>query len=413
MKVLVIGGGGREDAIRWKLEQSSQVEQVIMSGAAGLDPMDGAAVADYCIAQAVDLVAVGPEDPLAHGLADQLRARGLATFGPGAAGAELEASKDAAKRLMVKYGIPTAAYATFTDAASALDYLDGQRAPIVVKADGLAAGKGVTVAATLDEARAAVRECFEGRFGAAGSRVVIEECLEGQECSLLVFFDGRTMVAMVPAQDHKRALDGDKGPNTGGMGVYSPVPAVTPELHSQLVAIMQQACDAIAAEGIDYRGVLYGGFMLTPEGPKVLEFNVRFGDPETQVVLPLLESDLAEVMLAVAEQRLGEQEVRWSDQAALSVVLASGGYPGAYAKGKPITGIEQASALPGVVVFQAGTESGERGELLTNGGRVLDVTAVALDLAAAQKLAYEAVAKISWEGMMFRHDIGWRALKAN
>ncbi|MDR1016277.1 MAG: phosphoribosylamine--glycine ligase [Coriobacteriales bacterium] len=410
MKILVLGDGGREDAIRWKLAQSPQVSTVVMSDEAGLDPMDGDAVADYAKAEGVDLVVIGPEAPLAAGVADVLRHQSLKVFGPGAWGAELEASKDRAKQLMDKYEIPTAAYQTFEEAAPALAYLDSQSAPIVVKADGLAAGKGVTVAVSIDEAKSAVAECFEGRFGKAGSRVVIEECLEGQECSILAFFDGKTVSCMPPAQDHKRAYDGDEGPNTGGMGVYSPVPAVSPAIHRQLVETMERACAAISAEGIDYRGVLYGGFMLTPAGPKVLEFNVRFGDPETQVVLPLLESDLAEIMLAVAEQRLDEVTIRWSKQSCLSVVLASGGYPGKYETGKVIDGIVDAEALPGVTIFQAGTKRDAAGQVLTDGGRVLDVTALGPDLKAAQTMAYEAASMISFEGMQCRHDIGWRAI---
>ena len=311
---------------------------------------------------------------------------------------------------MERAGVPTAAYGSFTDEQSALDYVNAQGAPLVVKADGLAAGKGVIVATELEQALDAVHECFSGAFGDAGNTVVVEEMLTGPECSLLAFTDGITVRPMATSQDHKRALEGDLGPNTGGMGVYSPVPIVTPEEHETMVAIMHQTVEQLHREGIDYRGCLYGGFMLTPAGPKVLEFNARFGDPETQVILPRLQNDLVDVMLACAEQRLDEVELSWCDDWAVSVVLTSAGYPGSYEKGKVITGIEDAEALDGVTVYHAGTRE-QDGQILTNGGRVIDVTALGATFEEARNLAYDACEKIDFEGKTLRHDIGLRALK--
>jgi phosphoribosylamine--glycine ligase len=344
-------------------------------------------------------------------LADAVRQKGILCFGPGASGARLEGSKKFSKELMQRYDIPTAAYGSFTDKAAALTYLDQVGAPIVVKADGLAAGKGVTVAATLNEARSAVEECFAGRFGSAGTTVVIEELLIGPECSLLAFTDGVTILPMASAQDHKRAYEGDTGPNTGGMGVYSPVPIVTAEEHTIMIALMEKTVAALASEGIDYRGVLYGGFMLTSQGPKVLEFNARFGDPETQVILPRLQTDLLEVMLAVAKGQLASIELEWDDRWAVSVVLASAGYPGDYEKGKLIGGIAAAEALPAVTVYHAGTAVTDAGTLVTNGGRVLNVTALGDSFEAARDRAYQAVELIDFEGKQYRRDIGARALR--
>jgi phosphoribosylamine--glycine ligase len=375
-----------------------------------LDILDAAAVCRFAQEQAVGLVVIGPEAPLVGGVADIVRAAGIAVFGPGAAGARLEGSKHFAKDLMCKYDIPTAAYAVFTSEELALDYLEDHPAPIVIKANGLAAGKGVTVAQSDEEARCAVRECFAGRFGQAGAKVVIEENLVGPECSLLAFVDGQTMMPMVPAQDHKRALAGDRGPNTGGMGVYSPVPIVSRAEHDAMIKLMEQTVAALQSEGIDYRGVLYGGFILTDQGPRVLEFNARFGDPETQVVLPLLQSDLLEVMLAVGNGDLKQDVLRWSDQWAISVVLASAGYPGTYQTGQPISGIEAAEALPNVTVFHAGTRRDSGGRLLTDGGRVLNVTALANSFEEARAQAYRAVDLIDFPGKQYRLDIGQRAL---
>jgi phosphoribosylamine--glycine ligase len=421
MNILVLGGGGREHAIVTALAGSARVESIFVApgnggGAPGaqnvaLDMMDAQAVVAFAQENGVGLVVIGPEAPLVAGVGDAVRAADILCFGPGASGARMEGSKQFSKQFMERHGIPTAAFHSFTNLDEALVYLKKQEAPIVVKADGLAAGKGVTVAATLDEAEHAVRECFEGRFGAAGATVVIEECMTGPECSLLVLTDGQRVLPMAPAQDHKRAYEGDSGPNTGGMGVYSPVPIVTADEYAQMLAYMERTVAGLASEGIDYRGVLYGGFMLTPGGPRVLEFNARFGDPETQVVLPRLKSDLLEVMCAVASGDIGGLELAWDDAWAVSVVLASEGYPGSYEKGKPITGIEAAEALDGVTVYHAGTKLLADGTLVTDGGRVLNVTALGSSFVQARERAYEACALISFEGRWYRHDIGARVLK--
>lgn len=419
--ILLLGSGGREHALAVKLAASPLCGTLYIAPGNGgtvqvgenvaLAEDDPEAVADFARETGVGLVVIGPEAPLVAGVADAVRAAGIPCFGPGAEGAQMEGSKKFSKELMARAGIPTAAYGSFTDEASALAYVREQGAPIVVKADGLAAGKGVIVAATLEEAEDAVRECFQGAFGAAGSTVVVEECLTGPECSLLAFTDGKTVLPMATAQDHKRALEGDKGPNTGGMGVYSPVPIVTEDELAAMKQVMLDTVAELAAEGIDYRGCLYGGFMLTNDGPKVLEFNARFGDPETQVILPRLKNDLVEVMLACAEQRLDEVELAWRDEWAVAVVLTSAGYPGSYEKGKVITGIEDAEAMEDVTVYHAGTAVREDGELVTSGGRVLAVTALGDTFEAARDLAYEACEKIDFEGKTLRRDIGLRALR--
>ena len=419
--ILLLGSGGREHALAMKLAESPRCGTLYIAPGNGgtaqvgenvaIAEDDPQAVADFARGAGVGLVVVGPEAPLVAGVADAVRAAGIPCFGPGAAGAQMEGSKKFSKELMERAGIPTAAYGSFTDEEAALAYVRAQGAPIVVKADGLAAGKGVIVAETLEEAEEAVRECFSGAFGAAGSAVGVEECLTGPECSLLAFTDGKTVRPMATAQDHKRALEGDMGPNTGGMGVYSPVPIVTDDELAAMKQVMADAVAELAAEGIDYRGCLYGGFMLTPEGPKVLEFNARFGDPETQVILPRLENDLVDVMLACAEQRLDEVELAWRDAWAVAVVLTSAGYPGSYEKGKVITGIEDAEAMDGVTVYHAGTAVREDGELVTSGGRVLAVTALGETFEAARDLAYAACEKIDFEGKTLRHDIGLRALR--
>lgn len=424
MNILVLGGGGREHAISWALAKSPRCTELYVAPGNGgtaniarnvkdLNAEDAQAVLAFAQAHNIELVVIGPEAPLVAGVADVLREAGIPVFGPDAQGAQLEGSKTYSKRFMDANGIPTARYQSFTDAASARAYCEELGAPLVVKADGLAAGKGVVVAETLDMALDAVEACFDGSFGDAGQTVVVEEMLTGPECSLLAFVSNGKAFCMAPAQDHKRAYDGDLGPNTGGMGVYSPVPIVTEEEMATMVSIMEQSAAATAEDPFenDYRGCLYGGFMLTPEGPKVLEFNARFGDPETQVVLPRLEGDLVNIMLAVAEGRPEDIVLSWSDKWVVSVVLASEGYPGSYEKGKVILGLEEAQDLDGVIVFHAGTALNPDGELITAGGRVLNVVALGDTFEEARNRAYEACELIKFEGVQYRSDIGRRALQ--
>lgn len=424
MNILVLGGGGREHAISWALAKSPRCTELYVAPGNGgtaniarnvkdLNAEDAQAVLAFAQAHNIELVVIGPEAPLVAGVADVLREAGIPVFGPDAQGAQLEGSKTYSKRFMDANGIPTARYQSFTDAASARAYCEELGAPLVVKADGLAAGKGVVVAETLDMALDAVEACFDGSFGDAGQTVVVEEMLTGPECSLLAFVSSGKAFCMAPAQDHKRAYDGDLGPNTGGMGVYSPVPIVTEEEMATMISIMEQSAAATAKDPFesDYRGCLYGGFMLTPEGPKVLEFNARFGDPETQVVLPRLEGDLVNIMLAVAEGRPEDIVLSWSDKWAVSVVLASEGYPGSYEKGKVILGLEEAQDLDGVIVFHAGTALNPDGELITAGGRVLNVVALGDTFEEARNRAYEACELIKFEGVQYRSDIGRRALQ--
>ena len=423
MNVLVLGSGGREHALAWAIAKSPRLDSLFVAPGNGgtatiaknvpLDMNDADAVIGFARSENIDLVVVGPEAPLVAGVADAIRAAGIAVFGPGAQGARLEGSKSFSKEFMLAHGLPTARYKKCTSQDEAMDYLHEVGAPIVVKADGLAAGKGVVVAEDMEEAEEAVRDCFAGDFGEAGSVVVIEEMLEGPECSMLAFLSEGKALAMPCAQDHKRAFDGDLGPNTGGMGVYSPVPCVTPELEAAMQEIMQNAAAATAKEFDDaYTGVLYGGFMLTAEGPKLLEFNARFGDPETQVIMPRLESDALEAFYMVATGKLDALDLRWTDQVAVCVVLASDGYPCSYEKGKVILGIEEAEELDGVTVFHAGTAFNQDDELVTNGGRVLNVVALADTFEDARELAYEACDKINFEGKQYRHDIALRALEA-
>lgn len=423
MNVLVLGSGGREHALAWAIAKSPRLASLFVAPGNGgtatiaknvpLDMNDADAVIGFARSENIDLVVVGPEAPLVAGVADAIRAAGIAVFGPGAQGARLEGSKSFSKEFMLAHGLPTARYKKCTSQDEAMDYLHEVGAPIVVKADGLAAGKGVVVAEDMEEAEEAVRDCFAGDFGEAGSVVVIEEMLEGPECSMLAFLSEGKALAMPCAQDHKRAFDGDLGPNTGGMGVYSPVPCVTTELEAAMQEIMQNAAAATAKEFDDaYTGVLYGGFMLTAEGPKLLEFNARFGDPETQVIMPRLESDALEAFYMVATGKLDALDLRWTDQVAVCVVLASDGYPGSYEKGKVILGIEEAEELDGVTVFHAGTAFNQDDELVTNGGRVLNVVALADTFEDARELAYEACDKINFEGKQYRHDIALRALEA-
>lgn len=424
MNILVLGSGGREHALAWALAKSPRTTELyvapgnggtahVATNITGLDINNGEAVLGFARDHAIDLVVIGPEAPLVAGVADVLRAADIMVFGPDAQGAQLEGSKTYSKQFMVDNNIPTARYASFNDEAAARAYCEELGAPLVVKADGLAAGKGVIIAEKLEDALQAVSDCFSGAFGDAGSTVVIEEMLTGPECSLLAFVTGGQAFCMAPAQDHKRAYDGDLGPNTGGMGVYSPVPIVTQEEMAEMVRIMEVAAAATACPPFehDYRGCLYGGFMLTPEGPKVLEFNARFGDPETQVVLPRLESDLVDIMEAVALGKPEDIELSWSEDWAVSVVLASDGYPGSYEKGKVILGIEEAEDQNKTIVFHAGTTLNADGELVTNGGRVLNVVALGSTFEKARDRAYRGVECINFEGKQFRTDIGKRALE--
>ncbi|HIS95225.1 MAG TPA: phosphoribosylamine--glycine ligase [Candidatus Ventricola gallistercoris] len=421
MKVLVIGGGGREHAVCKKLSESPLVTELLCApGNAGIAQVarcvpdvkatDVPAIVALAKAEQVDFVCVTPDDPLALGCVDALEEAGIAAFGPNAQAAQMEASKIFSKNLMHKYGIPTAKSEVFTDADAALAYLATQQAPIVVKADGLALGKGVVVAQTIEEARQVVEEMMRGgKFGKSGARVLIEECMFGREVTVLCFCDGKTIVPMRASQDHKRVFDGDKGPNTGGMGAFAPSPLYTEEIAKRTEQeILLPTLRAMNAEGITFKGVLYVGLMLTAQGPKVVEYNARFGDPETQAVLPLLESDLMEIMMAVREQRLSGMDIRWKEQAAACIVLASGGYPGKYESGKVISGLEDAQAM-GATVYHAGTKLVD-GAYVTAGGRVLGVTALGNTLADAVHGAYAAAEKIHFEGAHMRRDIGSRDL---
>lgn len=424
MNILVLGSGGREHAISWALSKSPKCDSLYVAPGNGgtgsiatnvkdLSIESGEDIVAFSKEHAIDMVVVGPEAPLVAGVADILRDAGIAVFGPNAQGAQLEGSKTYSKRFMDANSIPTARYKSFTDAESARAFCEELGAPLVVKADGLAAGKGVIVADTLEAALDAVDLCFSGSFGRAGETVVVEEMLTGPECSLLAFVSNGKAFCMAPAQDHKRAYDGDLGPNTGGMGVYSPVPIVSNDEMAAMYDVMEKAAAATAKDPFmfDYRGCLYGGFMLTPEGPKVLEFNARFGDPETQVVLPRLQGDLVDIMYAVSQGRPEDISLSWSDKWAVSVVLASEGYPGSYEKGKVILGVSEAEALDDVIVFHAGTATNKDGELITAGGRVLNVVALGDTFEEAREQAYRACDLINFEGKQFRSDIGKKALQ--
>lgn len=418
MKVFVVGSGGREHALTWALSRSSSVKQIFSAtGNAGILKLttradvsagDVNSIADFAAKENIDLVVIGPEQPLVDGLADALVARGIAAFGPSQAAAQLEGSKVVSKEFMARHGIPTARYVVVDEASEALNAIRSFGFPVIVKADGLAAGKGVVVAADEAEAKQAVQDfLIDRKLGEAGARLVIEECLVGRELSYLVFSDGKDFAAMPVAQDHKRAFDGDLGPNTGGMGAFSTDGLLDAELEARIVReIVEPSLAATRADGFPFRGVLYCGLMLTADGPKTLEYNVRFGDPETQAILRRLDSDFAELALAVANGTLGQAKPRWSNEVSTCVVLASAGYPGSYESGKVITGLDEAERIEGVVAFHAGTKLNAAGEVETAGGRVLGVTARAATLAEATTRAYEAVGKIHFDGMQFRHDIG-------
>lgn len=424
MRILLIGGGGREHALAWKLNQSKKVEKIFAApGNPGIGQLEKCTcidlnlndlekVADYAEDQSIDLTVVGPEASLVAGIADVFKRRGLLVFGPSKAAAQLEGSKAFSKEIMAKYNIPTAFFKICEDIETAKAYVKEKGAPIVVKADGLAAGKGVVVAMTEEEALAAIDEMMaDHKFGNAGAKVVLEEFMEGEEASLLAFTDGKTVVPMLAAQDHKRIFDNDEGPNTGGMGTYAPAPVMTDILRLKATErILKPMIAAMAQEGTPYQGCLYAGLMIKGDSIKVVEFNCRFGDPETQVILPLLESDLAEIMLACATGELDKVDISWSDKAAVCVVMASGGYPGNYENGKEITGLADADAMDKTVVFHAGTKACAD-KIVTAGGRVLGVTALGNDIKTARDHAYEAVEKIKFDQAFYRKDIAWRALK--
>ncbi|MGI8857937.1 MAG: phosphoribosylamine--glycine ligase [Thermomicrobiales bacterium] len=421
-RVLIVGGGAREHALAWKIAQSPQCGEIIVApGNAGtarafrnaaVNGNDCEAIADLATMERIDLVVVGPEEPLARGLADVLRARAIPCFGPGRDGAAIESSKAWAKELMHAAGVPAAHAQTFTDVERALPALEEVSYPVVIKADGLAAGKGVTICATRREAELAVREALQGgAFGAAGETVLIEEYLTGDEASVLALVDGETVVPLLPARDHKRIGDGDTGPNTGGMGAYAPTTLVDAAMLEHIMAtILRPTAHALMERGITYRGILYAGLMLTADGPKVIEFNCRFGDPETQVILPLLDADLLALCDATAHGRLASvaSSVRWHDGACVGVVLASGGYPGAYPTGVPVTGLDTVGA--DALIFHAGTKHSATGQVVTSGGRVLTVASVAPTLHEARDRSYASAERIHFEGAQYRGDIAVREL---
>jgi phosphoribosylamine--glycine ligase len=420
MNILLIGSGGREHALAWAISKSPLTDTLFCApGNAGiakdaeivaLDVNDAGAVASFCKVNGVGLVVVGPEAPLVAGLADALRAGGIKVFGPSAAAARLEGSKGFTKDICAKYNIPTGAYGRFSSEADALDYLADHPAPIVVKADGLAAGKGVTVAMTSADAEAAVKDIFAGRFGEAGAECVIEEYLDGEEASFFALCDGKTAIAFGTAQDHKRVGEDDTGPNTGGMGAYSPAPVMTEQMCQRTMdEVIIPTMKAMQAEGCPYQGVFFAGLMITAKGPQLIEYNVRFGDPECQVLMMRLKDDIVTLMLAVCDGTLDKVSVRWRDETALTVVMAAQGYPGDVEKGSEIRNLDEAASDPAVHIFHAGTKAdGDR--VLANGGRVLNVTARAGSVTDAQRLAYEAVDKVDWPQGFCRRDIGWRAV---
>jgi len=422
MNVLVIGSGGREHALVWKIAQSRHADRIYCApGNAGINkiaecvPISAADIQslyDFAVENDIGLTIVGPEAPLVLGIVDTFRKGGLRIFGPLSFAAQLEGSKAFSKHIMQKYGIPTAEARVFSDHKKAIDYIREKGVPVVVKADGLAAGKGVMVCTKEDEAISAVNMIMSDRlFGEAGAQVLIEECLEGEEASFLVFTDGNTIIPMPPTQDHKRALDGDRGPNTGGMGAYSPVPVIDMEMQDRIMKdVMLPAVNALKAEGCPYEGILYAGIMLTADGPKALEFNCRFGDPEAQPILMRLKSDILDIMNAVIDKRLEGIDIEWSNKPSVCVVIASGGYPDKYSTGQVIHGLDDFDDMNDVVVFHAGTKI-DGGNVVTAGGRVLGVTAAGEDINDAINKAYDGVKRIQFEGMQFRRDIGRRANK--
>jgi len=422
MKVLVVGGGGREHALVWKIAQSPRVSKIYCApGNAGIAEQaavvpikanDLEGLLEFALKERIDLTVVGPEDPLTRGIVDLFESKGLSIFGPSQKAAEIEGSKAFAKEMMKKCGVPTAAYEVFGDRDEALRYLRGQKAPIVVKADGLAAGKGVIICRTIEEAIQSVDKMMGERiFGEAGRRVVIEQCLQGEEASFLAFTDGKTILPLASSQDHKAVFDGDQGPNTGGMGAYSPAPVVTDRVHERIMEdILKPLVGGMAAEGKPYRGVLYAGVMVEKGHPQALEFNARFGDPETQPLLMRMKSDIVPILEACIRGGLAQHEIEWDPRAAVCVVMASKGYPGDYDKGVPIQGLKEVSRLKDVVVFHAATTL-EKGRVITNGGRVLGATGLGEDIPGAIDRAYQAVRMISWEGAHYRTDIGKKALK--
>lgn len=422
MNILLIGSGGREHALAWAISGSPLCDRLFIApGNPGtaqcgenvvLDIADHPAVIAFCKLQHIDLVVVGPEGPLVDGIADDLTAAGIKTFGPSKAAAQLEGSKAFTKELCAEFAIPTAGFGRFTDAAAAKAYVAAQGAPIVIKADGLAAGKGVVMAETLAQADEAIDMMFGGGLGAAGAEVVIEEWMIGEEASFFALCDGAHALALASAQDHKRVGDGDTGPNTGGMGAYSPAPVMTPALESRVMAeIIAPTLAGMAKRGTPFKGILYAGLMITAQGPKLIEYNVRFGDPECEVLMPRLKSDIVPALLAACDGVLDNFDLRWSDETALTVVLAAKGYPGRPETGTVIKGIEKAEALDHVLVFHAGTKQDAAGSILANGGRVLNVVATAKSVSEAQAKAYRGVDAIDWPGGFCRRDIGWQAVK--
>jgi len=422
MRILVIGSGGREHALVWKIAQSKLVDKIFCaSGNGGIAKIaecidikvdDISGLLKFAQKEKIDLTVVGPESPLSLGIVDEFKKQGLKIFGPQKTAARLEASKVFSKELMYKYKVPTADFDIFESVEEAKKYIEKIGAPCVVKADGLAAGKGVVVAKTVEEAKQAVTSMMQERiFGDAGNRVIIEECLEGQEASIIVITDSKEVIALASSQDHKRIFDHDQGPNTGGMGAYSPAPVVTKELFKEILEkIVYRTIDGLAKEGIEYQGVLYAGVMLTKDGPKTLEFNVRFGDPETEAILPRLKSDLVEIMLAASEGKLARlHTLEWDERPCVCVVCASGGYPGDYEKGKEIFGLEAVEKIKDVVVFHAGTKL-QNNKIITNGGRVLGVTGLGKTIKEAIDNTYQAVREINFAGMHYRRDIGARAI---